>query len=201
MIYLGIKALCPPSTGSGNRGEVCADRALGWRGLTESCRTERPMRTGSRRAGEGSYAPGQVQGHDAPCPSPRGDRHSPMFLLRCFPTRLLDSSLPLRNANLPQRQEGGRLHPKTQALRCVCPWHPTPASAPSTLQCHSHGAISAPSLVPHQSTLAAGSCAPPPGRLQQRAPRTRDPSHNWWAGGGETRPGPVGEGLGLHVSL
>lgn len=69
VIHLGVKALRPPSTGSGNRGEVCANRALGWYVLTESCRTEHAVCTGSRREGEGSYAPGQLHGHDAPCPS------------------------------------------------------------------------------------------------------------------------------------
>nr|XP_005888696.1 PREDICTED: tigger transposable element-derived protein 5 [Bos mutus] len=38
--------------GSGNRGEVCANRALGWYGLTESCRTEHAVCTGSRREEE-----------------------------------------------------------------------------------------------------------------------------------------------------
>lgn len=126
----GGQSAMPTFHRRGNRGEVCADRALSWRDLTESCRTEHPVRTGSRRAGEGSYAPGQVQGHDAPCPSPRGDRHSPMSLLRCFPTRLLDSSLPLRNANLPRRQEGGAPAPQDSGPTLCLPMAPHPGQRP-----------------------------------------------------------------------
>lgn len=143
VIYLAVKALCPPSTGSGNRGEVCADRTLGWRDLTKSCQTEHPVRTGSRRVGEGSYAPGKCRAMMPPALPLGVTATAPCSSSDAFPP---DSWTVHSHSEMPTclaDRKGGRLHPKTQALRCVCPRHPTPASAPSTLQCHSHGTISA----------------------------------------------------------
>lgn len=83
------------------------------------------MCTGSRRAGEGSYASGQLQGHDAPCPSlgVTATALIPQMLSHLTPGQ----SIPTQKCQLPHWQEGGggactpRLRPHAVAVHGTPP--------------------------------------------------------------------------------
>lgn len=103
-----------------------ADRAPSWYGLAESCWTERPVCTGSRRAGEGSYASGQLQGHDAPCPSlgVTATALSPQMLSHLTPGQSSPTQ-KCQPASLAGRGGGActpRLRPHAVAVHGTPPW-------------------------------------------------------------------------------